>query len=144
MRLLINGPLSSSKQTKHIKAKFFLTKDKLEDGDVKLEYFPTELMWIDMYTKPKQGTPFWLNWSMSMNILVEYDDGYEGKTLTLCFCRRKKKHSLFPTSIPTLKLDIRGLRILITEGVCYGTVPTAHLFQLLKPRPKLPRAELAC
>ena len=38
MQLLINGPLSSSKRTKHIKAKFFLTKDKFEDGDVELEY----------------------------------------------------------------------------------------------------------
>ena len=61
MRLLINGPLSSSKRTKHIKAKFFLAKDKIEDGDVELEYCPTEAMWIDMHTKPKQGTPFRLN-----------------------------------------------------------------------------------
>ena len=66
------------------------------------------------------------------------------KTLTLCFFRRKKKRSLCPTSIPALKLDMRGLRISITEGVYFGTVPTAHLFKFPKPRTELHRAELAC
>ena len=56
MWLLINGPLSSSKRMKHIKANFFLTRDKIDDGDVELEYCPTKLMWIGMHTKPKQGT----------------------------------------------------------------------------------------
>ena len=79
MRLLINGPLSSLKRTKHIKAKFFLTEDKIEDGDVELDYYPTELMWIDMHIKPKQGTPFRLNQSMLMNVTVKYYDEYERK-----------------------------------------------------------------
>ena len=61
IRLLINGLLSSSKRTKYIKTKRILTKDNIEDGDVELKYCPTELMWIDMHTKPKQGTPFRLN-----------------------------------------------------------------------------------
>ena len=56
MQVLSNGPLSSLKRTKDIKAIFFLTKDKIDDGDVELEYCPTKLMWIDMNTKPKQGT----------------------------------------------------------------------------------------
>ena len=70
MRLLMNLPLSSLKRTKHIKAKFFLTKDKIEDGDVELEYCPTELMWIDMHTKLKQGTPFRLNRIMLTGVLL--------------------------------------------------------------------------
>ena len=78
-----------------------------------------------------------------MNIPVEYDDEYEWKTRTLCFCRQKKKHSLFPTSIPTLKLDLWGLRISITEGVCCGTVSTARSFKLPKPRTELHLAELS-
>ena len=95
MRLLSNGPLTSSKQTKHIKAKFFLTKDKIKDGDVELEYCPTELMWIDVHTKPKQGTPFRLNRSMLMNIPVEYNDEEE---------KRKTNPLLLPnTEEPQLK-----------------------------------------
>ena len=79
MQLLLNGPLLSLKRTKQIKAKFFITKDKFDDGDVELEHFPTELMWIDMHTKLKQGMPFRLNRSMLMNIPVKYDDEYELK-----------------------------------------------------------------
>ena len=79
MQFLINGPLLSSKRTTHIKAKFFLTKDNIEVGDVELEYCPTKLMWIHMHTKPNQGTPFRLNRSMLMNILVKQDEKYGWK-----------------------------------------------------------------
>ena len=54
----MNGPLSSSKRTKHIKAKYYLAKDYSDKGDIKFSYLPTDKMWIDMHTKPKQGTPF--------------------------------------------------------------------------------------
>ena len=77
MRLLINGPLSSSKRTKYIKAKSFLTQDKFDYGDVKLEYCPIKLMWVDMHIKTKQRTPFQLNLSMLMNIPVKNDDKYK-------------------------------------------------------------------
>ena len=64
---------------------------------------------------------------MLMNITIEYDDEYEQKTLTLSYYDQKKKGHLSPTLIPTLKLNIQGLRISITEGVCCGIVPTSHL-----------------
>ena len=53
MQLLIEGPLLSSKRTKHIKAKYLLTKNKIDGGELELEYCPTELTWIYMHTKPK-------------------------------------------------------------------------------------------
>jgi hypothetical protein len=37
-----NGKWSSSKRTKHIKMKYFFVKDKVDDGEVKIEHLPTE------------------------------------------------------------------------------------------------------
>ena len=38
MRLEINGILSSSKRTKHIKARYFFIKDKVDLGGVEIEH----------------------------------------------------------------------------------------------------------
>ena len=85
-----------------------------------------------------------------MNILVEYDDECEQKILILCFCQQQKHLSLYSTLIHTLKLDIQGLRDVITEGVSItervscGTALTAHSFQLQKPITEVTPAELSC
>ena len=42
--LEINGKLSSTKRTKHIKAKFFFVKDKVDKGQLKITNCPTEVM----------------------------------------------------------------------------------------------------
>jgi hypothetical protein len=47
-----NGQISSSKQTKRIKAKYFLIKDYYESGEINLRYCPTDIMWADVLTKP--------------------------------------------------------------------------------------------
>ena len=59
--------MSSSKRTKHIKAKYFFVTDKVAQGDVVIEHKSTNDMWIDSHTKPKQGTPFRLDRSYVMN-----------------------------------------------------------------------------
>ena len=41
-------------------------KDKIDKGEVQVEYKPTERMWADILTKPKQGA--------GMNVPEEYDD----------------------------------------------------------------------
>jgi hypothetical protein len=53
-----NGWISSSKQTKHIKAKYFLIKDCYDSGEKDLRYCPTNIMWADVLTKPLQGQKF--------------------------------------------------------------------------------------
>ena len=58
MLLETNGKASSSKRTKHIKIKYFLVKDKIDQGDIMVEHCPTEQMWTDVNTKPKQGMVF--------------------------------------------------------------------------------------
>lgn len=50
-----NGHISGSHHTKHIKAQFFLIKDKAATNKVTLNYCPTEEMWPDVLTKPHQG-----------------------------------------------------------------------------------------
>jgi hypothetical protein len=43
---------------------------KIADGDLKVIYCPTEIMWAEVLTKPKQGRPFCLNRSHLMNIPI--------------------------------------------------------------------------
>ena len=43
-----NGRVSSSKRSKHIKAKYFLVKDKYTKGYIDLQYCPTDVMWADV------------------------------------------------------------------------------------------------
>ena len=56
--LIKNGKLSSRKRTKHMKAKFFFIKDRVNDGEIRVVDCPTEEMWADVLTKPLQGMAF--------------------------------------------------------------------------------------
>ena len=53
-----NGKFSSSRKTKHIKAKFLFIKDKVDSKEVKIVDCPAGVMWADVLTKPLQGTEF--------------------------------------------------------------------------------------
>ena len=77
MRLAINGQLSSSKRTKHIKARYYFIKDKIHEGEVEVRHCPTEKMWSDILNKPKTGAAFRKDRAMLMNVPVEYDDHVE-------------------------------------------------------------------
>ncbi|EJK55981.1 hypothetical protein THAOC_24212 [Thalassiosira oceanica] len=72
MLLENNGKFSSSKRTKHINNRYFLIKDKIEQGDLETEYCPTEKMWSDGHTKPKQGEAFRIDRAAVMNCPVDY------------------------------------------------------------------------
>jgi hypothetical protein len=58
MLLETNGKLSSSKRTRHIDIRYFFVKDKIEKGEIKLEYYKTDDMLGDFFTKPLQGILF--------------------------------------------------------------------------------------
>ena len=45
-------------EDKHIKAKFFFIKDKVDNGEMQIIDCPTEQMWADVLTKPLQGIAF--------------------------------------------------------------------------------------
>jgi hypothetical protein len=69
-----NGRASSSKRTKHIKVKYFLIKDKVNRGEITIEHCPTEQMWTDINTKPKQGAVFQAFRGHVMGIPTDYND----------------------------------------------------------------------
>jgi hypothetical protein len=46
--LMNNGRFSSGKKTKHIKAKFFFIKDRIDVGEMKVTHCPTKEMWADV------------------------------------------------------------------------------------------------
>eukprot|EP00804_Cyclotella_cryptica_P030825 CCRYP_015076-RA/>CCRYP_015076-RA protein AED:0.63 eAED:0.44 QI:0/-1/0/1/-1/1/1/0/196 len=72
-----NGKWSSGKRTKHIKAKYFFVTDKVAEGDVLIKHTPTETMWADMNTKPKQGRAFRVDRSKMMNCPEDFDTSNE-------------------------------------------------------------------
>ena len=91
MRLKVNGTLSSSKRTKHIKARYFFIKDKVVLGEVDIEHCPTEIMGADVLNKPKGGQHFCLDRSYLMNVDVDYNNDLELlKTHPPSFLRRIK------------------------------------------------------
>ena len=75
--LATNGKMSSSRETKHIRHRFFLIKDRVESGDVEIQYEPTGSMRCDILTKPKQGSIFREFRGHLMNVPKDYDDDAE-------------------------------------------------------------------
>ena len=78
--LEVNGRFSSSKKTKHIKAKFFFIKDKVDQGEIKVKDCPTEVMWADILTKPLQGKGFRVQRARLMNCAEDYSETEEEPT----------------------------------------------------------------
>ena len=69
-----NGRVSGSNRTKHIRAKYFLVKDRFDASDIDLKYCPTEEMWADVLTKPLQGSAFGKMRSFLMNCADDYNE----------------------------------------------------------------------
>ena len=70
----------SSKQTKHIKAKYFLIKDYYDAGEIDVKFCPTDGMWADVLTKPLQGQKFRDMRAFLQNCSRDYDDNAELQT----------------------------------------------------------------
>jgi hypothetical protein len=58
MKMEINGRNSCTGNSRHIDIRFFFVKDRVEKGEVKIEYCPTGIMVADYFTKPLQGALF--------------------------------------------------------------------------------------
>jgi hypothetical protein len=71
---------SSSKRTKHIKAKFFLIKDYYKAREIDVRYCPADVMWADVLTKPLQGQKFRDMHAFLLNCSRNYDDNIELQT----------------------------------------------------------------
>ena len=99
LSLAKNGYVSSSKRTKHIKAKYFFIRHFHKTGELDLQYCPTEQMWADVLTKPLQGAKFRLMRAFLMNCPIDY---YDDPDLT---------PTAMPTSNPTKPSVISPPRI---------------------------------
>ena len=75
--LMNNGWFSSGKKTKHIRAKFFFIKDRIDDGEMIVVNCPTKGMWADILTKPLQGKAFRVMRSKLMNCKEDYFESEE-------------------------------------------------------------------
>jgi Reverse transcriptase (RNA-dependent DNA polymerase) len=53
-----NGMKSSTKRTRHINVRYYFVTDRINKGDMVVEYCPTADMISDILTKPLQGSPF--------------------------------------------------------------------------------------
>ena len=96
LRMLINGKKSCTARSKHIKAKFFLAKDYHDRDEIEFAKCHTTKMWVDMLTRPKQGTPFRTDRSMLMNVDINYDDELEKTTPTpVCYQIQTRNNHLF-------------------------------------------------
>ena len=62
------------RRPKHIKAKFFFIKDRVDDGEIRVIDCPSKKMWADIMTKPLQGTAFRVMRAELMNCDVNYED----------------------------------------------------------------------
>ena len=49
---------STSDRTRHIHIRYYFVKDRVDSGEVRIEYKPTKLMLADLLTKPLQGELF--------------------------------------------------------------------------------------
>ena len=69
-----NGRTSSSKRTKHIKAKYFFIQHYHQTNEITIRYCPTDSMWADVLTKPLQGSKFYHMHAILMNCPVDYHE----------------------------------------------------------------------
>ena len=53
-----NGKKSSSKRTRHINIRYYFITDRIKNGELEIEYYPTDDMVADYFTKPLQGKKF--------------------------------------------------------------------------------------
>ena len=100
-----NGKASSSKRTKHIKVKYFYIKDKIDQDEIVVEHCPTDQMWTDINTKPKQGAVFREFRGQVMGILGDYVDSVFEHSIYLRPPNSPVGYEPWdPTSEPTMSL----------------------------------------
>ena len=78
MKLINNGVDSATWNSKHIGVKFFWVTDRIEDGQIEVQYCPTKQMVADYYSKPLQGALFHIfrnaimGWSHIKTVFEDY------------------------------------------------------------------------
>ena len=81
-----NVKRSSKKGTRHIKIRYFFITDKVQNGEIDIEYMPPGKMIVDYFTKPLQSNLFrkmrdWIQ-GIDMNHLQLYRQQYDEAVAT--------------------------------------------------------------
>ena len=63
-----NGRASSGKRTRHINIRYFFVHNRVDAGEVSIQYCPTGDMLADYFTKPLQGSKFQQFRNLIMNV----------------------------------------------------------------------------
>ena len=71
--------MSTGKNSKHIKNRFFLITDNVAPGDLNICHMGIKDMWADINTKLVQGQVFRIFRDEIMGVTVDYDDDAERK-----------------------------------------------------------------
>jgi hypothetical protein len=79
----------------------FFICNTLYDGNLKVVYYPTEIMWANILTKPKQGNPFRLDHSILMNIPINYDNNKECNITHPLLIPKEERNNLINKRVPT-------------------------------------------
>ena len=58
MKMEINGRNSCTGNSRHIDIRFSFMKNRIDQGEISVEYCPTYRMLMDYFTKPLQGKPY--------------------------------------------------------------------------------------
>ena len=58
MLMLKNGRNSCTGNSRHINIRYFFVKDRIDKGELRVEYCPSSIMLADFFTKPLQGQLF--------------------------------------------------------------------------------------
>ena len=63
-----------------------MVKNRIDEGELKVQYYPTENMWTNVLNKPEQGAKFRLDRAELMNVPVDYGDDVERRRTHPKFC----------------------------------------------------------
>ena len=75
-----NGRNSCTGNSRHINVRYFWIKDKIDQGEVRVEYLPTHVMVADFFTKPLVGALFQklreyiMGWRPMSDLTVQISD----------------------------------------------------------------------
>ena len=75
-----NGRNICTGNSRHVAVRYFFVKDRVDKGEVRVEYLPTGLMLADFYTKPLQGRQFEffkqyiMGWKPMSKLLVQHEN----------------------------------------------------------------------
>ena len=91
-----NGRNSCTGNSRHINVRYFWVKDKIDQGEVKIEYLPTHLMVADFFTKPfvgllsKKLREYIMGWMPMSELIIQMEDTRIKEDVVIRKCEQKK------------------------------------------------------